>query len=380
MQRWRPELDPRTVDVLLCVGVVAVLSAVVSADQGADRPLNPFAYLWALGLGLLMLVRRSRPRLVLLLTVVGFFTYYMAGFPAIGVAVPIAAALYSAAEAGHLRAAVLTAVGVLSVSTTYRLLTGQSVALVVGYELVGHVSLMASVIALGYSVNAHRALVRRTEQVTGLVARQAHLDAEAQAAAERARLARELHDSLGHSLSVASLYSDVAREADDPTARRSALGQVRSAVGDSLTHLRSTVTLLRADARGPEPIAGLADVPALLEAPRAAGYDVVVDVEDVGPVDPLVSVTAYRVVQEAVTNTIRHSDARRLEVSVRPEGDYLVVRVGDNGARTRARRPPEGNGLRGMRERVEALRGRLEVCCSTEAWTVTAVLPREVPR
>ena len=92
--------DPRLrTDVILTVGVIAVLALVVSAGQGADD--RPEAYLWAAALGALTARRRAYPRAVLGLTVLGLFAYYAAGFPAIGVAVPGAAALCSAAEAGH---------------------------------------------------------------------------------------------------------------------------------------------------------------------------------------------------------------------------------------------------------------------------------------
>lgn len=372
-------LSPTAVDVLMAVGVTAVLSAVVTADQASPGPVDPLAYLWAAGLGLLMLARRSAPRVVLALTVLGFYAYYAAGFPAIGVAVPIAAALFSAAEAGHVRAAVVAAVVVLAGSTGFRLLAGQSASYVVGYELVGHAALVAAVIALGDSVRARREVHLRTGQVARLTAHQTMLDAERRAHEERLRLARELHDSMGHSLSVASLYAGVAREAADAPTRDDALGLVGRAVADSMTHLRSTVSLLRSAEPAAAVQPGLADLGRLLEAPAAVGYEVRLEADEVrAPAET--EAVAFRVVQESVTNTLRHSDATRISVGVRAErgggdGGGLRVTVADDGSRARTPRFTPGHGLAGMRERVASLGGELTVTAGPEGWRVAAWLP-----
>ncbi len=367
---------PRTVDILLCLGVTGVLAAVVSADQGGEVPLSPVAYLWAVGLGSLMLIRRSRPRLVLALTVCGFFSYYAAGFPAIGISVPIAAALYSAAEAGYLRTAVATAVGVLVVSNGFRVITGQSVAYVVGYELVEHVALTASVIALGYSVRARRALQLKTAQVARLVAHQTYSEAETRAGEQRIRLARELHDSIGHALSVASLYSDVAREADDGATRLRALAQVRSAVSEAMAQLRSTVALLRSSDTSELPLPGVSDIPRLLDAPTTAGYHVGLEIDDAVTLPNGAGTAAYRVVQESVANTLRHSNATAIQVQLCEDGHRVRLQVRDNGTGTRSPRFSAGHGLSGMRERVEELGGDLDVRADAAGWLVTASLPR----
>ncbi|WP_049797271.1 sensor histidine kinase [Kribbella flavida] len=373
-------MTPRAADVLLAVGVTVVISIAVSAGQGSSGPVDPLAYLWAAGLGLLMVVRRTMPLAVLLLTALGYFTYYTAGFPAIGVAVPIAAAVYSATEAGYLRAAILTSVLVLAVSTTFRLLIGQPVGYVVGYELVGHTALIASVVALGSSVRAHRALREKTDQVARLTEHQTLLSAEARAREERLRLARELHDSIGHALAVASLHTNVAREAPNAEARSQALHLVRQSTSEAMTQLRSTVALLRSSAPAAAPAASLDQLPQLLRAPRAAGYTVEFDLADGASASPDIEAAAFRVVQEAVTNTLRHADADHLGVRLRVDDeDRLHVLVRDNG---KAARPPTyspGHGLAGMRERVEAAGGSLTVRAAADGWYVEAKLPRKAP-
>lgn len=371
-------MTTRRNDLLLAVLVAAVLAAVVTAAGAMGDGVRPLAYLWAVGFGLVMLLRRTHPVLVLALTTVGFFSYYASGFPAIGVGVPMAAALYSAAEAGAVRAAVVTAVVVLGLSTAYRLSVGQGVAFVLGYELVYHASLMAAAIALGHVVRVGRALRRRTEQVTGLLVRQGELDAAARLREERLALARELHDSLGHSLSVAGLYAQVAQEAgDDRAAGARALALVRDSVRDGLTQLRGTVSVLRDPRPTEDDAPGLAEIGDLMTAPRAAGYDATAHVDDLD-VPPAVGSAAFRVVQEAVTNAIRHSNGQRIAVTVRGEpGGPLGVTVWDDGRPPGRPESPTGHGLEGMRERLRALGGTLTVDADHSGWTVRATIPTE---
>lgn len=373
-------VETRRGDLLLAALVAVVLAAVVTAAGSTYDDVEPVAYLWAVGFGLLMLVRRDRPLLVLALTTVGFFSYYASGFPPIGVGVPMAAALYSAAEVGAVRAAIATGVVVLGLSTAYRLAVGQGTAFVLGYELVYHASLMAAAVALGHVVRVSRALRRRTDQVTGLLVRQGELDASARLREERLSLARELHDSLGHSLSVAGLYAQVAQEAgSDRTAGTQALALVRESVLDGLAHLRRTVAVLRSPRPDDDQAPGLADVAGLMTAPRAAGYDTTVEVADVD-VPESVGTAAYRVVQEAVTNAIRHSTGNRIEVRVAVDGDGpLEVTVRDDG-RTPGRLEVEpGHGLAGMRERLRTLGGTLDVTPGHSGWTVRARIPLPRP-
>ncbi|MEU8821147.1 histidine kinase dimerization/phosphoacceptor domain-containing protein [Actinoplanes sp. NPDC048796] len=219
-------------DAALAVGVAAVLAVVVSAGQGGQN--TPGAYVWAVALGALMLRRRAHPRLVLALTVFGLFAYYTAGYPAIGVAVPVAAALYSAAEAGHRRSAAAAAVIALSVSAVFRILDGQNEKYVLLYDMTGHVALAVAAIALGELVRARRRIGELTE-------RQIALAAEHRLAAHKQELSRELHDSIGHTLTVAAIHAGVARQEDrrDPAAASRALDQVTASISEALTSLRA---------------------------------------------------------------------------------------------------------------------------------------------
>ncbi|XVV14873.1 sensor histidine kinase [Actinoplanes sp. CA-131856] len=330
-------------DAALAVGVAAVLAVVVSAGQGGQG--GPGAYVWAVALGALMLRRRAYPRLVLALTVFGLFAYYTAGYPAIGVAVPVAAALYSAAEAGHRRSAAVAAVVALGVSAVFRILEGQSERYVLLYDMVGHVALAVAAIALGELVRARRRIDELTE-------RQVALAAEQRLAEHKEELSRELHDSIGHTLTVAAIHAGVAKEVRrDPAAASRALDQVTASISEALTALRTAVRRLHAG----RPTA--ADIEMVADTARAAGYDVRTSID---PVDGVPAAAAHRVVREAITNTLRHSPFRSIDVEVRQDQDQVVVRVDD------------GTGLDGLRTDVAALGGRL-----TAGWRVEATIPRD---
>ncbi|MFI7540732.1 sensor histidine kinase [Actinoplanes sp. NPDC049599] len=356
----------RWADAAVAVGVAAVLAVVVSADQGGGAGFA--AYLWAAALGALMFWRRRYSRTVLALTILGLFVYYAEGFPAIGVAVPVAAALYAAAEAGHRAAAVIGATTVLAVSVTFRLLEGQDFRYVVLYEDVGHAALMTAAIMLGELVRARRRIDALTEQ-------QITLEAERRLSAHKQVLSRDLHDSIGHTLTVAAIHTSVAQQEvrRHPDAAAAALDHVSEALAQALDELRATVRELRA---GPQP--SLRDVESLAETARAAGFHVRTRIE---PVDePEVSAAAYRLVQEAVTNALRHSDGWRITVDVWHASDKLNVRVENDGAPVAA--AEDHAGLTGLRERVGALGGHLDAGPAKRGWHVNATLPlvRRRPR
>jgi hypothetical protein len=163
LERTDPRPAPWVFDVLLGIGVTLIVSLVITADIEGNDP-DGWAYLWAVGLGGLMLVRRRYPVIVVALSAGAVISYYAAGFPAIGVAVPLAAAVFSAAECGRVAAAVVASASVLLISVSYRLATGQDPAVVVGYDLPGHALLLAAAIAFGDSLRSRRELRRQSAE------------------------------------------------------------------------------------------------------------------------------------------------------------------------------------------------------------------------
>lgn len=206
----------------------------------------------------------------------------------------------------------------------------------------------------------------------GEAVRAGHELAAEQAAGERLRVAREVHDVVAHTLAGVNVQMEVAVEAFDrrPDAARTALVRARTSSRAALQELRATVALLREGS--PDPATGLADVDALVVSAREAGVEVTVHRDGAGaPLPPAVDLAAYRIVQEALTNVARHSGAPSADVTITRSPTALTLRV-TNPAPTTAPRhdhgPPDGerggpgrgHGLIGMGERVASLGGSLE--------------------
>lgn len=368
------------------VGTAVTLSlALIIATGGGGRPPDGFAYLFAVGFGALMLLRRRTPRTVLVLSVLGVFGYYILDYPPIGVAVPVVAALYSVAEAGLIAWSVAASLVVFGVSMFFRIRDGgEALGFLIGYESVSNIALFAAAIALGYGVRARRIRAAQQAEIVRLTEAQLAREAELRLQIERERISRELHDTVGHTMSVISLQAGVAAEAigHDDRAAGEALDRIRTASGQSLRDLRSMVRLLRSadesgEARG---VQSLAAVPELVAGAAGAGLEVTVDLRVVpaelsGPVDA----AAYRVVQESITNVVRHAGATRARVEGRVRDGRLRIRVTDNG-RGAPRDAPTGFGIAGMTERIRLLGGSLTTSSSADGgFTVEATIPARLP-
>jgi signal transduction histidine kinase len=212
---------------------------------------------------------------------------------------------------------------------------------------------------------------RRLAAAGAALARQAVLD-------ERVRIARELHDVVAHHMSVVAVQAGLARYVlrSDPDTADSALGTVLDTSAEALDELRRLLELLRlgtpatggmdvaapasADPSGYEPAPGLAYLPELFNRVRAAGVPVEVTVA--GTPQPLPSgleLCAYRIVQESLTNVLKHAAPATVRIVLHYGGDELTVSVTDDGRRSGGDRAPAGNGLIGMRERAMMYGGTL---------------------
>ena len=375
----QPATAPWVADAILAVAVTLILSLVITADVDESRP-DGFAYLWAAGLGALMLVRRRYPAAVVALTVGGLFGYYAAGYPPVGVAVPVAAAVFSAAELGRMTVAVAGSVAVLAISSGYRLAVGQAPDLILGYELVWNALLLGAAVALGDGVRTRRELRVRAQEVAVLLAERYRRQAEERVTHERLTMARDVHDSVGHALTVVALHAQVAGEAigRDDAAAADAVDVIRDTTTATLTDLRRTVAVLRQAAPPARDVPGLGDLASALVPARQAGLDVVADIDAESAPGP-VGAAAYRIVQESITNVVRHARAAtRVRVDVRADDGVLHVRVEDDGtAPTGASAAAFGHGITGMRERAEALGGSLTAGRTPAGFVVVAALPVE---
>ncbi|MEV0399347.1 sensor histidine kinase [Actinoallomurus sp. NPDC050550] len=199
--------------------------------------------------------------------------------------------------------------------------------------------------------------------------------------AERLRIARELHDMVAHTIGIVALQAGAAKRVIDtqPARARDALGEVEMASRETLSGLRRMLGALRqaeAEAAPLHEMPGLADVDRLAESTTAAG--VRVDVRSRGerrPLPPDVDLSAYRIIQEAVTNVVRHADTRSCTVTIEYRDEDLTIEVTDGG-RGHGAAPGTGYGLVGMRERVTLLHGDFTAGPHPEGgFRVTARLP-----
>ncbi|WP_157007982.1 sensor histidine kinase [Agromyces laixinhei] len=372
----RSRLDARLSDAGLAVAVALVISVVIAADPVGRSSLG--GYLCAAGFGGVLLLRRRFPRLILAVTIVGIFAYYTAGFPPIGMVLPAVGALYSAAEMRRTAWAVGAAAVLIAVASFFRMDGSEPAGQLNGYTFVTELALAAAAIALGAAVRLTREARERSAQIADLTAAEEAHAADARMHAERVRIARDLHDTIGHTLSVASLHAGVAAEATgrDDEAARTALDRVRAAMSDALRELRRTVKVLRDDTATPMPVLGLAALDPLFAAAREAGLHVETELDVASDaLSPAVDATAYRTVQEALTNVLRHADATTVHVTARAEHGLLALRIVDDGRGSAASGSGTGAGIRGMRERVALLGGTVTARAAPGGFAVMVEIP-----
>ncbi|HZE37587.1 MAG TPA: sensor histidine kinase [Stackebrandtia sp.] len=231
-------------------------------------------------------------------------------------------------------------------------------------------------------VSVIAALAGWVKMVRGERAAQAKRARAAEAArlagAERLRIAQELHDILAHHISLINVQSGVALHLVDerPEQTRTALAAIKGASKEALTALRGALDALRnTDDSAPRtPTAGLAQLDELVDSVRAAGIEVNLRVDgQAAPLDPAVDLAALRIIQESLTNVLRHSGATRADVTI-DYGDRLTIAVSDNGT---GGVPIPGNGLTGMSERAVAVGGDCTAGPNPGGgFTVSARLPR----
>jgi signal transduction histidine kinase len=239
--------------------------------------------------------------------------------------------------------------------------------------------LVSAAVGVVASVQWH-ARMREVERRAEEAERTRDETARRRAVEERLRIARELHDSLTHSISVIKVQAGVAahlarKNGEDPSA---ALLAIQEASGDAARELRSTLEVLRRE----DDVAGngLDRLPALVERAQSSGLPTRLSVRgEVRPLPPDVDQAAYRVVQEALTNAVRHTVDATASVEITYGSGCLTVRVEDDGAGSR-QSPVPGFGLIGMRERVSALGGQLRAePGTTRGFSVLAELPAAAP-
>ncbi len=206
----------------------------------------------------------------------------------------------------------------------------------------------------------------------------AELAASVAVADERARIARELHDVVAHNVSMMVVQAEAAdvQLEESPQRVRESLHSIRAAGRDSLGEMRRLLGMVRDDSETRTPQPTLGDVAALVEQVRAAGLPVDLDVQGEPVALPAgIGLSAYRIVQESLTNALRHSDRAGTRVLIRYRETAVEVEIEDRGI-PRPHSGPAGHGLVGVRERVAMCGGVLDIGPMAErGFLVRAVLP-----
>ncbi|MGA5217447.1 sensor histidine kinase [Streptomyces cinereoruber] len=374
----------RLVDGLLAVGTaVAVLANTARLGGRLEAAGALSLSLW---LGLLLLGRCRWPLAVLLLSVQAVIVFRTSGLTDVGWVWPVSVAYATlAADDRPGRPGLPWAAGVglaeLAFAATWETAVGGATPREALVSLSAEALWLAVLLA---AATAYRNRLRwRAELDERLlrVARERDLEAGRRIAEARLDIARELHDVVGHTLTVVGIQLRVAAEAlhDSPEEARAALTTAQQVRGEAVRDLRALVHVLRAPGEVPEdPAAGVPEVAVLVDRMRSAELDIRLETAgDLTAVPAPVSLAVHRIVQEALTNTVRHAGASRADVTVRCGGGRVEVSVTDDG------RPPAqtpgatGHGMRGMDERVRALGGDFSAGPHGEGdgWVVRAAIP-----
>ena len=349
-RRYAPAPLDVVLTVVLTVFVVGVTSAIAHwrGHTGAalGPGVGPAGIIWLIAGVLPILARRAFPLAAFVLSAALVVSYYASGLqPGPSAIVPVFLLVSLAYHRGPVVAgggalAVLLGVGALvAVRDPGDLITPLTSGLLV---------LALAAVAIGTA--------GRTQRSARLATR-ARADAEEQRRAEeeRLRIAREVHDVVAHSLAMINVQAGVAAHVADrrPEQAKQALLAIKEASRTALADLRATLNVLRSgEGRAPTP--GLHQLPDLIATASAAGLTVTSD-GDPGVVPAPVDVAAYRIVQESLTNVVRHAEgADTVRITFARTSGELAITIADNG---HGAPPKPGNGLRGMAERAQALGG-----------------------
>jgi signal transduction histidine kinase len=290
---------------------------------------------------------------------------------------PIAVALYTVGARGDRRNSLIAVEVAVAAILTIRLVFAYGADYAEG--IVRDVGWIIGSSAIGYAVASRRAYVDQFRQRALEAERTREEEAERRVNEERLRVARDVHDGVAHALASISLQAGAAGAVlgTDPEGAREALRQIRETSVSALAELRATIGVLRQPGQAVG-TPGLDELPELASVLKAGGIAVSVRQEIGGRAMPAeIATTAFRILQEALTNVLRHSGAHHADVTVSRNEDDLLIIVADDG-RGAGTDPGRGRGygITGMRERAASVGGSLEAGPGAGGgFVVKAVLP-----
>ncbi|RLK12080.1 signal transduction histidine kinase [Micromonospora sp. M71_S20] len=369
MSTGRSEIRAGVGDWAIAVGVAAALLVTGLSGNSATN-LDLLGYALLTGGGLALAARRQAPVATLAVTGLCAVGHQAAGFDVPAVAYLFA--VYTAVRAGHRRITVAASVIMLAALPLAALASGLHDTGEAFAQARGALEL-AWLIAAGAAGEALRQAERRAEEAE----RTREETARRRADEGRLHIARELHDSLTHQISIIKVQAEVAVHVARKRGEHvpEALLAIQQAGREATRELRATLEALRGDDTAPP--RGLDDVLEPVEGARTTGLHTTLTIGGQRhDVPAAVDRTGYRIVQESLTNIVRHANAATASVRIDYRPDTLAIRIDDDGKATPGTAPVSGVGLLGMRERVSALGGSLRAEPRGKGgFTVQAELP-----
>lgn len=362
---------------------LCVIGAVLGVDDTLGAP-SAAAYVIAAVSSVVLLGRRRAPVAILAVTTVCGMFVAPVGLLTTPLAVaPAVISAYSLTARSERRTAFALVVACAALLTVVPPIVEDDLV----WEDVSRLGTVAAapIVAalLGRSSRHRRAYLDLVEERARVAEESRESEARQRVAEERVRIARELHDLVAHQITLANAQASVAAHVFDtrPEKARASLGELVETTRHALDELRATVGLLRQPDDAPdatEPAPGLGRLAALTESFRHAGLEVSVQVAGTArPLPPGLDLTAYRIIQEALTNVTKHASTAHAQVSLAWCDDHLAIMIADDGEPNPflADRPP-GYGLIGLRERLSVIGGDLTAGPRAgRGFVVTASLP-----
>lgn len=361
------QAHPRAADWLLVAMLMAITVpvALYSVPDGGQRAIGVLGWTLVLCMNVPVAWRRTAPFAAIWTTVALTAPYWILDYPDDATGPGMLILVYSLAAHGRRPQAVRHFWLVLL------LLTGVMTAGVISnqddvpwFAVPGNVIIFGTAWILGDNLRTRRRYLAELEEKAQRTEEQHAAEAERAIAEERTRIARELHDVVAHSMSVMVVQAGAARRVidQDPVQAATALAAIEETGRESLTEMRRVLGVLRGEGDAVElaPAPGLDDFDRLLHHCEEAGMPVELIVTgDVRPLAPGLEMNAYRVVQESLTNSLKHAGRAHATVTLHYAPDRLRVTVHDDGRGAAAINAGAGQGIVGMRERVEAYNGAL---------------------
>jgi signal transduction histidine kinase len=368
----------------VAVGVLAAASAVAITSQiepdSGDRALDGLAYASMVVAGGALAGRRRWPLPVVAVVTAALAVYLGRGYPGGPVFVTLFVALYALAAGRGRRVAfpvaAISALGLVVVGEVAGTGPGAMHLIFVGWT--------AAAVFLGDAMRSRRSYLAALEERARDLEQSREDEARRRVAEERLRIAQDLHDSVAHTMATINVQAGVAAHVIDrhPDRARDALVVIQQASREVLDELSALLGLLRpdgGDAAALAPTPGPAQLGSLVESARRSGLEVSLQVEhDVSSVPQPVGVALYRIVQESLTNVVRHAGpGARATVTVTEDPDgRLAVEIADDGAGANGT-SGTGVGIVGMRERAEATGGALVAGARPQGgWVVRGEWPK----